>query len=142
MSVVAEDESAGFSPSLSEHFLSEEDYDGLQQGGMHLPGQQHHHLLPQYNSGGNRRKGQRITEYIADRQLRLKSYLRRRPVPFKRVRELDASCGTRSMLVQLGRDFDECLYSGPEELVEQFWTDEGLRVTNVDAVMRKSKMTS
>ena len=56
-------------------------------------------------------RGARITEFIADKQLRLRSYIRRRPIPFKRMTEMDAACGTKSFLVQYCPDFDECLYS-------------------------------
>ena len=89
-----------------------------------------------------RKKGQRITEYIADRRERQKSYLRRRPVPFKRVKEMDQACETKSILIQISKDFNEAVYSGfsDEVLVKQFTqSDEGLKMTNCNEIIRKSK---
>ena len=82
-------------------------------------------------------RGARITEFIADKQLRLRSYIRRRPIPFKRMAEMDAACGTKSLLLQFCPDFDECLYNGDEVLVERFLSDDGLKVVNVEDMMSK-----
>lgn len=87
--------------------------------------------------GSSRPRGARITEFIADKQLRLRSYIRRRPIPFKRMAEMDAACGTKSLLLQFCPDFDECLYNGDEVLVERFLSDDGLKVVNVEDMMSK-----
>jgi hypothetical protein len=81
----------------------------------------------------------RITEFIADKQLRLRSYVRRRPIPFKRVAELDVACGTKSIMIQYCADFDECLYMGHEALVDKFVSPTGIRLTDVEDVVRKCK---
>ena len=87
-------------------------------------------------------RGARITEFIADKQLRLRSYIRRRPIPFKRMAEMDAACGTKSLLLQFCPDFDECLYNGDEVLVERFLSDDGLKVVNVEDMMSKCEFLS
>ncbi len=98
---------------------------------------------PSYSSpgaGSLSNRGRRITEFIADRQLRIKSYIRRRPIPFKRVAEMDAACGTRSLLVQYCPDFDECLYNATTEnaaLVDMFLSEAGVRITNVEDLVKK-----
>lgn len=90
-------------------------------------------------SGGGKKSGarRRITEFIQDKQLRLRSYVRRRPIPFKRIAELDAACGTKSFLLQFCPDFDECLFSGPDELVSLFLSDSGIRFTDVEKAVAK-----
>lgn len=82
----------------------------------------------------------RITEFIADKQLRLKSYVRRRHVPFKRSVELDTACNTSSLLVQFCPDFDECLYAGPKVLVDMFLSKEGLKFTDCDAAVKNGEI--
>lgn len=81
----------------------------------------------------------RITSFITDKQLRLRSYIRRRPIPFKRTQEIDTQIGTKSLIIQICRDFDECLYWGHPELVKYFLRDEGLRFTDTDSIVRTSK---
>ena len=85
-------------------------------------------------------RGARITEFIADKQLRLRSYIRRRPIPFKRMAEMDAACGTKSLLLQFCPDFDECLYCGDEVLTKGFLSDGGLKIVNVEAMMSKCEL--
>ena len=51
--------------------------------------------------------------------------------------EMDAACGTKSLLLQFCPDFDECLYNGDEVLVERFLSDDGLKVVNVEDMMSK-----
>ena len=82
----------------------------------------------------------RITEFIADKQLRLKSYVRRRHVPFKRSVELDTACNTTSLLIQFCPDFDECLYQGPMVLVDKFLSKEGLKFTDCDDAVKNGEL--
>merc|ERR1712037_312974 len=56
----------------------------------------------------NRRKN----DFIVDKQLRIKSYLRRRGIPFKRCSELDIQCGTKGFHLQISKDLDEVVFSG------------------------------
>ena len=51
----------------------------------------------------NRRKN---NDFIFDKQLRIKSYLRRRGIPFRRCSELDIQCETKSFHLQISRDID------------------------------------
>ena len=62
----------------------------------------------------------KITQYIANRSARLKSYFRRRHVPFKRTYDMNLQCGTTSLLIQISDDIEECLYYGDDRLVDQF----------------------
>lgn len=78
----------------------------------------------------------RITAFITDRPLRLKSYTRRRHVTFKRAAELDATCGTQSLLIQFCPDFDELLYSGPSVLVRKFLSTSGLVLSDVQPALK------
>ena len=87
----------------------------------------------------NKKRGQRITEYIADKNLRVKSYYRRRQVPFKRVQELDVIYRTKSILIQHSPDTEECLFFGPEELEAEFLTEQGLRFSRLQYIIRNSK---
>ena len=81
-------------------------------------------------------RNKRITSFIADKQLRLRSYLRRRPIPFKRTQEIDAQIGCKSRIIQICRDFEECLYWGHPELVKYFLRDEGLKFTDTEAIVK------
>ena len=81
------------------------------------------------------RKGHRITEYIQDKSLRMKSYFRRRCVPFKRAFDMDLQCGTQSLLVQISDDIEECLYYGHDRLVQKFLSSEGINFVHVDAII-------
>ncbi|TRY61774.1 hypothetical protein TCAL_12268 [Tigriopus californicus] len=77
----------------------------------------------------------RITAFIADRPLRLKSYTRRRHVPFKRLSEMDITCATQSLLIQFCPDFDELLYYGPTVLVQKFLSVSGLVLSDVQPAL-------
>ena len=41
-----------------------------------------------------------IKDFILDKPFRIRSYLRRRPIPLKRCLELDVQCGTKSFHLQ------------------------------------------
>ena len=85
--------------------------------------------FPATETANIKRQCPRITEYIQNRQSRLKSYFRRRHVPFKRTFDMDLQCGTCSLLVQISDDIEECLYFGDERLVERFLDHvQGLRL--------------
>ena len=78
------------------------------------------------------RKGHRITEFIQDKALRIKSYFRRRHVPFKRAFDMDLQCGTQSFLMQISDDIEECLYYGHDKLVKKFLSSEGVNLALVN----------
>ena len=78
------------------------------------------------------RKGHRITEYIEDKSQRIRSYFRRRHVPFKRAFDMDLQCGTQSLLIQICDDIEECLYYGHDSLVQKFLTSEGINFVYCD----------
>ena len=78
------------------------------------------------------RKGHRITEFIQDKALRIKSYFRRRHVPFKRAFDMDLQCGTQSFLMQISDDIEECLYYGHDKLVKNFLSSEGVNLVFVN----------
>ena len=39
-------------------------------------------------------------------------------------------------------DFDECLFAGPQEMIEQFMAPDGLRISNLDQLIIKSEFWS
>ena len=87
-------------------------------------------VSPAYTN--TKRQCPKITHFIQDRQQRLKSYFRRRIVPFKRTYDMNLQCGTSSLLIQISDDIQECLYHGDEKLVELFLdTSQGLRLSHV-----------
>ena len=49
--------------------------------------------------------------------------------------EMDAACGTKSLLLQFCPDFDECLYSGDEVLIKRFLSGGGLKIVDVEDMM-------
>lgn len=81
------------------------------------------------------RKGHRITQFIEDKTLRVRSYFRRRHIPFKRAFELDLQCGTQSLLLQIDEDIEECLYYGHDKLVEQFLSNEGINLAHANNII-------
>lgn len=82
---------------------------------------------------GVRRK--KISGYIHDKALRTRSYVRRRPIPFKRVIELDNLCGTKSFTLQVCRDFEEVIYWGSPDLVRCFLSPSGLKISDVNSLL-------
>ena len=54
--------------------------------------------------------------------------------------EMDAACGTKSLLLQFCPDFDECLYCGDEVLTKRFLSDGGLKIVNVEDMMSKCEL--
>ena len=79
-----------------------------------------------------KRKVNRITEYIEDQKDRIRSYFRRRHVPLKRAFDMDLQCGTQTFLIQISDDIEECLYYGNDKLVQKFLSEQGLSLANVN----------
>ena len=72
--------------------------------------QQHQAQPHQFsNNISGKKQCPKITQYIADKPARLKSYFRRRHVPFKRTYDMNLQCGTTSLLIQISDDIEECL---------------------------------
>ena len=74
-------------------------------------------------------------EYIPNKALRLKSYIRRRPIPLKRVAELDTQCGTKSFMCQICIDFNEVIYTGHHDLVKCFTSQSGLKLSDINSLL-------
>ena len=85
------------------------------------------------NKTDNKRKVNRITEFIEDKTARIRSYFRRRHVPLKRAFDMDLQCGTQTFLIQISDDIEECLYYGNDKLVQKFLSDQGLSLANVNS---------
>lgn len=82
----------------------------------------------------------KITQYIKDKPARLKSYFRRRHVPFKRTYDMNLQCGTKSLLIQISDDIEECLYHGDDNLVDQFLdTGQGVNISLVHQMIQQEK---
>ena len=81
-------------------------------------------------------KRKKVAGYIADKSLRIRSYVRRRPIPFKRLSELDIQCGTKSFMLQISRDLDEVVYSGSNELAKCFLSPAGIKVSESSQPVR------
>ena len=93
-------------------------------------------------SANAKRHCPKITQYIKDRPSRLKSYFRRRHIPFKRTFDMNLQCGTTSLLIQISDDIEECLYHGDERLVERFLdTGQGLRLSHVHQIIQQGKIS-
>ena len=87
----------------------------------------------------NRRKN---NDFIFDKQLRIKSFLRRRGIPFKRCSELDTQCGTKSFHLQTSKDLDETVYSGSPDLVELFLSSGGIKISDLNRILLENKSNS
>merc|ERR1712020_819209 len=88
----------------------------------------------------NKRQCPKITQYITDRPARLKSYFRRRHVPFKRTFDMNLQCGTSSLLIQISDDIEECIYHGEDTLVEPFLDPgQGLKISHVNQIVQQQK---
>ena len=85
------------------------------------------------NKSENKRKVNRITEFIEDKTARIRSYFRRRHVPLKRAFDMDLQCGTQTFLIQISDDIEECLYYGNDKLVQKFISEQGLSLANVNS---------
>jgi len=81
----------------------------------------------------------KISDFILDKPFRIRSYLRRRPIPLKRCLELDVQCGTRSFHLQISRDIDEAVYCGAKELVDLFLSKEGIKLSNLHNMLMESR---
>ena len=81
----------------------------------------------------------KISDFILDKPFRIRSYLRRRPIPLKRCLELDIQCGTRSFHLQISRDIDEAVYCGDKELVEMFLSKEGIKLSDLHSMLMEGK---
>ncbi len=55
---------------------------------------------------------------------------------------MDEYCDTHTLLVQFCEDFDECLYYGPQEMVDHFMSEEGISISNLDELIVKSEKNS
>jgi hypothetical protein len=102
------------------------------------------HCLNKENHGGGADGKQKITrrkisDFIHDKSFRIRSYLRRRPIPLKRCMELDIQCGTKSFHLQINRDIDEAVYCGASELVDLFLDPSGLKLSDVNNILNFSK---
>jgi len=86
-----------------------------------------------------KRKVNRITEYIEDQKDRIRSYFRRRHVPLKRAFDMDLQCGTQTFLIQISDDIEECLYYGNDKLVQKFLSEQGLSLANVNDFIANEK---
>ena len=84
-------------------------------------------------------KRKKIAGFIVDKTLRIRSFVRRRPIPFKRLSELDVQCGTKSFMVQINKDLDEVVYSGSNDLVKCFLSSAGLKISDVNNVLVAGK---
>ena len=82
------------------------------------------------------------SDFIFDKTLRLKSFFRRRGIPFRRCSELDVQCGTKSFHLQISRDTDEAVYAGAADLVRLFFSNDGLKVSDLNQMLRDSRAAS
>ena len=86
------------------------------------------------------RRGHRITEFIEDKNTRIRSYFRRRHVPLKRAFDMDLQCGTQTFMVQICDDIEECLYYGHDKLVRRFLDPGGLSIAHVNAFISEGNV--
>merc|ERR1712156_864209 len=103
---------------------------------------QQHQVQPHQfsNNISGKKQCPKITQYIADKPARLKSYFRRRHVPFKRTYDMNLQCGTKSLLIQISDDIEECLYHGDDNLVDQFLdTGQGVNISLVHQMIQQEK---
>ena len=84
-------------------------------------------------------KRKKIAGYIAEKSLRVRSYVRRRPIPLKRVHEIDVQCGTKSFFLQICQDFEEAVYCGNSDLVKCFLGEAGLKISDVNQILVAGK---
>jgi len=84
-------------------------------------------------------KRKKISGYIVDKALRTRSYVRRRPIPLKRVVEIDIQCGTKSFLVQINKDFEEVIYCGNNDISRHFLCHSGLKISDVNNILVAGK---
>ena len=52
---------------------------------------------------------------------------------------MDAHCATKTLLIQLCPEFEECLITGPDLLIDMFMEEEGVRFTRIGEMLRKCK---
>lgn len=81
----------------------------------------------------------KIAGFILDKSLRIRSYARRRPIPLKRIIEIDIQCGTKSFMIQINNDFEEAVYCGNNDLVKCFLSPQGLKISDVNSVLVSGK---
>ena len=100
-------------------------------------------MVNKENSGegerGNKVMRRSIKDYILDKPFRIRSYLRRRPIPLKRCLELDVQCGTKSFHLQINPDIDEAVYCGSPDLVRLFLQSDGLKLSDVCRLLAQGK---
>ena len=81
-------------------------------------------------------------QFIFDKQLRIKSFVRRRGIPFRRCNELDIQCGTQSFHLQISKDLDEVVYFGSQSLTGLFLGSEGIKVSDIQQILVSAKKNS
>ena len=81
----------------------------------------------------------KISDFILDKPFRIRSYLRRRPIPLKRCLELDVQCGTRSFHLQISRDIDEAVYCGAKELIDLFLDKKGIKLSDLHSMLLEGR---
>jgi hypothetical protein len=86
-------------------------------------------------SVGDQQKKKRTCDLFVSKSLRLKSYVRRRPIPLKRLTELDAQCGTKSFTCQILLEMGEAIYTGHPELVKCFTSEAGLKLSDINNIL-------
>ena len=100
-------------------------------------------MVNKENSGEGERSAKAmrrsIKDFILDKPFRIRSYLRRRPIPLKRCLELDVQCGTKSFHLQINPDIDEAVYCGSPDLVRLFLQSDGLKLSDVCRLLAQGK---
>ena len=100
-------------------------------------------LVNKENTGDGERNNKAmrrsIKDYILDKPFRIRSYLRRRPIPLKRCLELDVQCGTKSFHLQINPDIDEAVYCGSPDLVRLFLQSSGLKLSDVCRLLAQAR---
>ena len=80
-------------------------------------------------------KRKKVLNYIAEKSLRIRSYVRRRPIPLKRIHDIDIQCGSKSFILQVNNDLDEVVYCGNPELLKCFLSPTGLKISDANSVL-------
>lgn len=88
----------------------------------------------------SRKVARKITEFIEDKNLRVKSYFRRRHVPLKRAFDMDLQCGTQTFMIQISTDIEEVLYYGHDKLVKNFLNQDGVTLQFVSDFIVEGKL--
>ena len=103
----------------------------MENGVVEQVGVQGEFVNKENSEGGAKAVRRPIKNLITDKPFRIRSYLRRRPVPLKRCLELDVQCATKSFHLQINADIDEAVYCGAADMLALFLSPEGLRLSEV-----------